>query len=110
MEKQLTLAVQNMKCGGCANTITNTLLKIDGVHGVHVDETTGSVAIDEWTEASLIEIHDELHRLGYPMVDEENSLFSKVKSYASCVVEADPSTDGSRKGSRRVASRKGNGK
>jgi copper chaperone len=86
MEKQLTLTVQNMKCGGCANTITNTLLKIEGVHGVHVDETTGSITLDEWTEASLPEIHDELHRLGYPMVDEENSVFSKVKSYASCVV------------------------
>lgn len=85
MEK-LTLAVQNMKCGGCANTITTALSKIDGVHGVHVDETTGSVSIDTWTEASLTTIHDELHRLGYPMVDEENTLFSKVKSYASCVV------------------------
>jgi copper chaperone len=85
MEK-VTLAIQNMKCGGCANTVKTNLSKIEGVSGVSVDPEDGIVTIDEHTESSLEVIKNELRRLGYPLVDEENPFFTRVKSFASCAV------------------------
>ncbi|MDG1332056.1 MAG: heavy-metal-associated domain-containing protein [Crocinitomicaceae bacterium] len=92
MEK-VTIAIQNLKCGGCATTIKLNLEKIEGVSGIQVDPDNGTVTLSEWTEDSLDTIKSELRRLGYPLVDEDNPFFSKVKSYASCVVGRMSSTE-----------------
>lgn len=41
--------------------------------------------MNEWSEDSLVMVKSELRRLDYPLENEDNPLFSKVKSYASCV-------------------------
>mgnify|MGYP002632628510 CR=1 FL=1 len=84
--ESITLAIQNLKCGGCATTIKLNLAKIEGVAGVEVDNEHETVTLTEWTEKSLDAVKNELRRLGYPLQNEDNPLFSKVKSYASCVV------------------------
>ena len=92
MEKG-TLAIQNLKCGGCATTIKVNLEKIEGVSEVKVNPENGTVALLEWTEDSMDTIKSELRRLGYPLVDEDNPFFTKVKSYASCAVGRMSSTE-----------------
>ena len=84
MEK-VTLAIQNLKCGGCATTIKINLEKIEGVSGIEVDEENGTVTLSGWTNDSMDTVKSELRRLGYPLENEENPFFTKVKSYASCV-------------------------
>lgn len=91
--ESITLAIQNMKCGGCATTIKMNLAKIDGIAGVEVDNENGTVTLSEWTENSLDTVKSELRRLGYPLEDEGNPLSAKVKSYASCVVGKMSSTE-----------------
>lgn len=92
MEKG-TLAIQNLKCGGCATTIKINLENVAGISDVHVDPENGTVTLSGWTEDSMETIKSELRRLGYPLVNEENPFFTKVKSYASCAVGRMSSTE-----------------
>ena len=48
------LIVNNIKCGGCENTVRTSLAKIEGVSNIEADSTTGRVAFD-LTDASILE-------------------------------------------------------
>ena len=41
-----TLSIQNLKCGGCANTIITQLSKLDGISEVTVDNETSEVSFN----------------------------------------------------------------
>jgi len=84
--KTETIYIANLKCGGCASTITKELSEIAGVSLVKVDNDTGSVEVvyNENVERKLIT--DKLHHLGYPEATEENGLLLQLKSYASCMI------------------------
>ncbi len=77
------IEVVNIKCGGCAKSIEDALLK-NGLTDVKVDpscqtvEFTGDVKVAE----------EVLTRLGYPRAgsEEAQSLVKKAKSFASCMV------------------------
>ena len=59
------ISVENIKCGGCANTITTKLNAIDAVEASDVDVENGVVSItgDEAQKAAVTEL---LLKLGYP--------------------------------------------
>lgn len=78
--------VQNLKCGGCANTITKNLATIDGIENVAVNVEESSVCFSYANESQLKEIKDKLKTLGYPEDGASNSLGSKAKSYVSCAI------------------------
>ncbi|MGZ3861923.1 MAG: heavy-metal-associated domain-containing protein [Bacteroidia bacterium] len=80
------ILVANLKCSGCANTITKKISEIKGVAKVDVDPEEDSVTVtyDEGTPKT--EITSKLHSLGYPEATEENGLLLQLKSYASCMV------------------------
>jgi copper chaperone len=77
--------IQNLKCGGCAHTITSELGKLDGVTDVIVDENTDAVSFKLDGE-DISNVVRRLDELGYPIENEPNSLFKKAKSYVSCAV------------------------
>ena len=81
-----TLYIQNLKCGGCANTITKNVSSIDAVTEVSVNVEENSVSFDYPTEEKLIEVKEKLKVLGYTEDGEANSLGSKAKSYVSCAI------------------------
>jgi copper chaperone CopZ len=81
-----TLAIQNLKCGGCANTITTRLSNIDGIDKVKVDNDTNTVSFGYTDETILNEAINLLSKLGYPVEGEQNPLSKKAKSYVSCAV------------------------
>ena len=77
--------IANLKCGGCATTITNELTKLKGVFKVQVDNETDCVNI-EYENINREKIIEKLHELGYPEATEENGLLLQLKSYASCMI------------------------
>lgn len=79
-----TLEVVNIKCGGCAKTITKALEDLDCTN-ISVSHDTQIVSFENGDEKSVIK---KLESLGYPLKDSEaaKSLLKKAKSYASCAV------------------------
>lgn len=62
----LELLVNNVKCGGCVNTIREGLLTLHGIHEVTVDIDTGAVSI-QGEGYNDNEIHSKLSELGFPV-------------------------------------------
>ena len=77
--------VQNLKCGGCANTITNKLTEIEGVSEIQVSVEESLVTLN-CTDSILEKVKETLKKSGYPEDGEANSLSSKAKSYVSCAI------------------------
>lgn len=77
--------IANLKCGGCATTITNELSKLEGVQNVSVEKNTDSISIS-YENIDREIIINKLHDLGYPEATEENGLLLQLKSYASCMI------------------------
>lgn len=79
------IIIANLKCSGCATTIKNDLLAIEGVSEAFVDIEKDSVDVTyEGVDREVI--IDKLHSLGYPEATEKNGLLLQLKSYASCMV------------------------
>jgi copper chaperone CopZ len=83
--KTETIYIANLKCGGCATTITNELLKLKGIKSVSVKNESDSVTVN-YENIDRRSIIDKLHELGYPEATEENGLLLQLKSYASCMI------------------------
>lgn len=62
----LELLVNNVKCGGCVNTIREGLLTLQGIHEVTVEIDTGAVSI-QGEGYNDNEIHSKLSELGFPV-------------------------------------------
>lgn len=79
-----SIIVQNLKCGGCAHTITTKLSKSEGVSNVSVDVEKSEVTVDYNPEELKIPLKVTLAEIGYPPEGEKNSIITKAKSVVSC--------------------------
>jgi copper chaperone CopZ len=83
--------IDNVRCGGCVNTITKTL-ENDGFSEVTVDLSCEprKITLEISDEAQVAHLRSILKRLGYPFSDEEvgyaTSTVLKAKSIVSCAV------------------------
>jgi copper chaperone len=77
------VVVENLKCGGCENTITQAIKKIDKDALVEINREDGILFIE--TSGSREEIVARLNKLGYPEVG-QNNLLHKGRSYLSCAI------------------------
>lgn len=84
MEK-VSIKVDNLKCGGCANSITQNLRKRGGVLQVNVDIESSEVDVTFSDEISKTEILQILQKLGYPEQGAGGTT-EKIKSYVSCMI------------------------
>ena len=80
------LEIQNLKCGGCANTIITKLSNLKGIQKVVVHNDTNTVSFDYENEDMLLASQHLLVKLGYPVVGEKNAITTKAKSFVSCAV------------------------
>lgn len=80
------IKVQNLKCGGCANTIQKKLSSLEGVENVTVDIENKLVHIIHQNSVSLEILASNLKAIGYPIEGEENSLGAKATSMVSCAI------------------------
>lgn len=79
-----SIIVQNLKCGGCVNTITTKLSTIGNISDLLVDKDKSRVSFTYQSDIDLKVVKDKLVSLGYPTVDDENSIVTKAKSVVSC--------------------------
>ncbi len=75
--------VENIKCGGCANSIKTALLKIHDVQSVEVNKETETITVTG--TANILEIKEKLNSLGYPEKG-DNSTIKQMKSFVSCAI------------------------
>ena len=76
-----SIEVENIKCGGCSNSITIALKKISGVEEVSVNGDTINVS----GTADKNIIIETLSKLGYPEKG-NNDILKKAKSFVSCAI------------------------
>ena len=81
-----SIIVQNLKCGGCASTITSKLSKIDNISDLKIDINDSKVSYNYSNDAGALAVKDKLKALGYPSIEDTNSLTSKAKSFVSCAI------------------------
>ena len=80
------LEIQNLKCGGCAYTITKKLTELVGITNITVDTNSSSININSTNEEALEEAKTLLYKLGYPVLGDNNSFGTKAKSFVSCAI------------------------
>jgi copper chaperone CopZ len=78
--------IQNLKCGGCANTIEKNLSQLNSISNIEVNVDESAVTFEIVNEAELAKAKEILKKIGYPEDGEANSLGSKAKSYVSCAI------------------------
>lgn len=79
-----SIIVQNLKCGGCAKTITSKISELDNISNVHVDTETATVYFTAQGTEDALSVKEKLKSLGYPSIEDENGVLSKAKSFVSC--------------------------
>lgn len=85
-----TVEVENMSCGGCANSITKGLHTFPGVGDVQVDLDKGAISMEgDFDKESVLE---KLSKMGYPQKG-NNTLLKQAKSFVSCAAGKMSSTD-----------------
>ena len=83
-----TIAVENIKCNGCASSIRNKLAAQELVKSVEVDVEGGQVHIEgnpEWRD----QVAAALAGMGYPEVGSVEGMkaaAAKAKSFVSCAI------------------------
>lgn len=79
-----SIVVQNLKCGGCANTITSKIANLPNISNVVVDQDSAMVSFAYTHYEDALRVKDTLKTLGYPSIDARNSVVNKVTSFVSC--------------------------
>lgn len=88
-DNKMKLVLDNIKCGGCANTISKSLTELNLVD-VAVDHENNQVEFQDPKNDELVLVAlNKLRKLGYPVVDSEDGLSAlalKAKSFTSCAI------------------------
>ncbi len=84
-----TLKVQNVKCSGCASTLTNKLQDEFGEIEVNLDVMPREITLD-LADDKIDALHNALKGLGYPVAGESFGFIQdtsmKAKSFVSCAI------------------------
>jgi len=79
-----SIIVQNLKCSGGAHVIHTKLSEIDAVSDLKVDVDAHKVSFKYHKETDAFEVKERLKSLGYPSIEDPNSLTNKIKSLVNC--------------------------
>tara|TARA_R110002050_G_scaffold3484_1_gene18368 strand:+ start:903 stop:1172 length:270 start_codon:yes stop_codon:yes gene_type:complete len=79
-----SILVQNLKCGGCAHTISTKLATIENISNLQVNVEQCKVSFNYLNEEDAFKVKETLKNLGYPSIEDSNSFSSKAKSFVSC--------------------------
>jgi copper chaperone CopZ len=78
--------IQNLKCNGCATTITKKLNDLDNITEIKIDVEESSVSFNYVDNLDLEVVNETLKDNGYPIVGDTNTLGTKAKSFVSCAI------------------------
>jgi copper chaperone CopZ len=79
------ITVENIKCGGCMNSIKTALLKIANVQEVSIDKETETINVSSALPLDREHLVSQLAKMGYPEKG-NNNLLLKAKSFVSCAI------------------------
>lgn len=83
-----SVEVENIRCGGCANTITRELSK--HFSNVDVDIVSKTVTVEGKDEEAKNLLIEALNKLGYPLKGQDRGMAKdavlKAKSFVSCAI------------------------
>lgn len=79
------IKVENIKCGGCMNSIKTALLKLDNVLEVSIDKDTETISVSSAIPLDRELLVNQLAKMGYPETGNNNILL-KAKSFVSCAI------------------------
>lgn len=79
-----TFQIQNLKCGGCVKSISKKLSELKEINDVIVEKDSSSVSFDHQSADDASLVKETLRNLGYPTIDDDNSIVEKAKSFVSC--------------------------
>lgn len=85
---QHVIDVENIKCGGCANTIKGRLGALTGVSDVQIDIENGRITLDAPDDSRALLV-ETLLASGYPergSVEGIKAAKAKAKSFVSCAI------------------------
>ena len=80
-----SITVENIKCGGCMNSIKTALLKMANVQEVSIDKETETITVDISIPFEREALVTQLAKMGYPEKG-NNNLLLKAKSFVSCAI------------------------
>ncbi len=84
-----TFEVLNVKCGGCANTLTSSLKEEFGNVEVDLEVNPRKITLDI-NDEKIEDLKTKLRSLGYPLTTDELSGIQKAtttaKSFVSCAI------------------------
>ncbi len=86
---EYTIDVENIKCGGCANTIQKRLIETHDLDQVEVDIELGRITATSTVEGQEDLIGETLLALGYPKqgsVEGLGHVKAKAVSFVSCAI------------------------
>lgn len=78
------LVLQNLKCGGCAHTITTKISELEEIDDVAVNVENSTLSFIHNSVDDLDFVTNKLLTLGYPVEGDKNSIVAKAKSFVSC--------------------------
>jgi len=78
-----SIFVENIKCGGCSNSIQSRLEKIVTTVSVNID--SGKIDLSYTDETKLQKALETLDSMGYPEIG-KSKLSHKAKSYVNCMI------------------------
>lgn len=84
-----TIIVDNIRCGGCSNSIHKSLASLTGVFGVEVNIPKSTITVDHTDEVSREDIARKLLSMGYPeegTVQGVQAIKAEAKSFVSCAI------------------------
>ncbi len=85
----IDIEVENIKCGGCANSITGGLMEDEHVMSVEVNVEAGVISLEIEDGTDRESIAARLLKMGYPETGSVAGIASvkaKAKSFVSCAV------------------------
>lgn len=87
--KTIQIIIDNLKCGGCASTITKKLKELEGITSVNVNHEDDSVTLEASDDFNKQTALEKLLSLGYPergSVHGFQKLTTGAKSFVSCAI------------------------
>jgi copper chaperone len=84
----LEFLVENIKCGGCENSIVKGLQTIEGVESVRIERESQRILVDA-PETQRTLLASKLRSMGYPEQGSVQGLeagVANVKSFVSCAI------------------------
>ena len=86
---KVIINVENIRCGGCANSITKKLMAIEGVNNVDIAIDEQVVTVEAENDSNRSAYITALLAMGYPeqgSVEGLAALKGKAKSIVSCAI------------------------